>query len=113
MSLLPATKSVRPFIRLPAHGVPSFDDVENSIFHARVTTSLISGGNNRTPINHVVWFRVSRQEDDEKPLTKEEHLLGYTAHQRQRIKALHTLGLTEEARAGTIRIESAERRSRV
>lgn len=30
-------------------------------------------------------------------MTKEEQLLGYTAHQRQRIKALQILGLTEES----------------
>ncbi|CAN0337449.1 unnamed protein product, partial [Hapterophycus canaliculatus] len=31
------------------------------------------------------------------PLTKEEQLLGYNAQQRQRLKALHILGLTEES----------------
>lgn len=34
---------------------------------------------------------------DDTPLTKEEQLLGYTVHQRQRIKALQILGLTEES----------------
>ena len=34
---------------------------------------------------------------DDAPLSKEEQLLGYTASQRQRMKALHTLGLTEES----------------
>lgn len=31
------------------------------------------------------------------PLTKEEQLLGYNVHQRQRMKALQILGLTEES----------------
>lgn len=31
------------------------------------------------------------------PLTKEERLLGYNVHQRQRMKALQILGLTEES----------------
>lgn len=31
------------------------------------------------------------------PITKEEQLLGYNSQQRQRMKALHILGLTEES----------------
>lgn len=38
----------------------------------------------------------SSNEARDTPLTKEEQLLGYTAQQRQRLKALHILGLTEE-----------------
>lgn len=37
-----------------------------------------------------------RDLNDDKPWTKEEQLLGYSTIQRQRMKALHTLGLTEE-----------------
>lgn len=49
------------------------------LFHVSGTRPLIRDGNLAT-----AW-------------TKEEQLLGYTTHQRQRIKALQTLGLTDEA----------------
>ena len=39
----------------------------------------------------------TRDMSNDTPLTKEEQLLGYSSQQRQRMKALQILGLTEES----------------
>lgn len=49
------------------------------------------------PFNYLCYSHASRDDPKDTPLTKEEQLLGYTSHQRQRMKALQILGLTEES----------------
>lgn len=48
-------------------------------------------------VDHLTNCACNRDISNDTPLTKEEQLLGYTLVQRQRMKALHILGLTEES----------------
>lgn len=67
----------------------------NTEQHTHTNISPQTTKNGFTSDHHHHHYHNCRDHTDDTPWTKEEQLLGYSASQRQRIKALHTLGLTE------------------
>lgn len=75
------------------------DDANIPTKTARVASTVIQAGKwHALNSTHTTSRRAPlRDTSQDKAWTKEEQLLGYTSEQRQRMKALHTLGLTEAA----------------